>query len=299
MPPTRNVPAGVVDRDRALLRERIGRHDARARRRRRRRGRARAAAAVMPARDLVACRASTPITPVDATSTCSASQPTRRGRRVGHRRARRAMPSSPVQALAQPLLTTIARARAAAMRARCSRETSDRRRLRLVRREHRRGRRRRVGDDRARGRARRVALMPQARRRRGSRAGAVTPPSMVADHGDESPSCDRGPRRDRRRRRASRTASQRQHHRVLAAAAEQRAADAVVRDLLRQPQCAARSRSPWRTKKRGVVRERAQRLEAGALRASAQLVDEPRGRGRTPRTSLVDDERAHFGDRRG
>ena len=56
-----------------------------------------------------------------------------------------ACPSSPVQAFAQPLLTMIARA-VPPDRARCSRETSDRRRLRVVGREDRGGGRRRVRD---------------------------------------------------------------------------------------------------------------------------------------------------------
>ena len=49
------------------------------------------------------------MTPVEATSTCSTGQPTRRAVSVAISRASR-RPASPVQALAQPLLTTIARA---------------------------------------------------------------------------------------------------------------------------------------------------------------------------------------------
>src|SRR5580704_9055213 len=61
------------------------------------------------------------MTPVEATSTCSAGQPTSRAVSDAMSLAA-AIPSSPVQALAQPLLATIARARPPE-RARCSRET--------------------------------------------------------------------------------------------------------------------------------------------------------------------------------
>ena len=64
----------------------------------------------------------TPMTPVDATSTCSAGQPTRRAVSSAMSRAT-CSPSSPVHALAQPLLTMIARA-APPERARCSRDTT-------------------------------------------------------------------------------------------------------------------------------------------------------------------------------
>ena len=62
------------------------------------------------------------MTPVDATSTCSSGQPTSRAVSLAMSRAA-CSPSSPVQALAQPLLTTMARA-APPERTRCSRETT-------------------------------------------------------------------------------------------------------------------------------------------------------------------------------
>src|SRR5262252_205997 len=62
------------------------------------------------------------MTPVEATRTCSGGQPTSRAASVAVFRAT-ASPSSPVQALAQPLLTTMARA-TPPERDRCSRETT-------------------------------------------------------------------------------------------------------------------------------------------------------------------------------
>ena len=50
------------------------------------------------------------MTPVDATSTCSTGQPTSARGLRRHVARDLAGPSSPVQAFAQPLLTTIARA---------------------------------------------------------------------------------------------------------------------------------------------------------------------------------------------
>ena len=104
-----------------FLRERVGRHDRARRRLVPDRRRARLNAAGSPPRILSIGRP-TPITPVDATSTCSTGQPTSRAVSAAISRATRS-PSSPVQALAQPLLTTIARA-VPPERARCSRETT-------------------------------------------------------------------------------------------------------------------------------------------------------------------------------
>ena len=63
----------------------------------------------------------TPITPVDATRTSATEHPTSRAVSAAMSRAAR-NPSSPVQALAHPLLTTIARA-TPPLALRCSRET--------------------------------------------------------------------------------------------------------------------------------------------------------------------------------
>ena len=121
MPPTRNVPGAGVHLDRRFLREGIGRHDrARGRRAavgRQRCGRGRDAAPHVLHRSL------TPMTPVDATSTCdgvAADSALRGQRRPSPARAR--MPSGPVHALAQPLLIDD-RARAAAGRAQVALET--------------------------------------------------------------------------------------------------------------------------------------------------------------------------------
>jgi len=77
------------------------------------------AAAAMPARTLSMGRR-TPITPVEATTTSEGAHPTTRAVAAAISRAS-ARPSSPVAALAQPALTTTARARP---EARCSRETT-------------------------------------------------------------------------------------------------------------------------------------------------------------------------------
>src|SRR5207245_567970 len=62
-----------------------------------------------------------PIRPVEATNTCSAGRSSASPARAAMRRAW-ARPCAPVHALAQPLLTTIARARPRVAR-RCSRDT--------------------------------------------------------------------------------------------------------------------------------------------------------------------------------
>ena len=122
MPPTRKAPRAVCDADRVLLRKRVGRHDgARARRLRRcraERGRGRARSRREPVHlELDADDAG------DATSTCSGAQPTRARRSRRPFAGRRSSPCAPVQALAQPLLTTMARA-CRWRRSRCSRDTS-------------------------------------------------------------------------------------------------------------------------------------------------------------------------------
>ena len=71
---------------------------------------------------ILSIESATPMTPVEATSTCSAGQPTRRAVSAAMSRAT-CMPASPVQAFAQPLLTMTARA-GPPDRARCSRETT-------------------------------------------------------------------------------------------------------------------------------------------------------------------------------
>ena len=79
----------------------------------------RAAAAGMPERS-AGMGSGTPITPVEATSTSSATQPMARATSDAVSRAS-ARPASPVAAFAQPAFTTTARARPDAT---CSRETT-------------------------------------------------------------------------------------------------------------------------------------------------------------------------------
>ena len=87
----------------------------------------------------------TPMTPVDDTSTSDAEHPTVRAVSSAMARAC-ARPSTPVQAFAQPLFTTTARARPPTFRKMLVRD-EHRRRLGPVGREHRRGRGLTVGDD--------------------------------------------------------------------------------------------------------------------------------------------------------
>ena len=98
----------------------------------------------MPARIASILRL-TPMTPVDATRTCSSLQPTAAAVSCAISRAS-ASPCGPVQALAQPLLVTMACARAVA-RGEVILAERQRRRLREVDREDAGGGRRRVADD--------------------------------------------------------------------------------------------------------------------------------------------------------
>ena len=144
MPPIVIVAAADADPRRRFLRKRIGRHD-RLRRGDPLVGAERRARARQPLRESCpSCRA-TPMTPVDATSTCSAGQPTSAAVAAAISAAS-CSPSSPVQALAQPLLTTIARAMPPRPRQMLARD-EDRRRLRAVGREHGGRGRRPIGDD--------------------------------------------------------------------------------------------------------------------------------------------------------
>ena len=82
-------------------------------------------AAAMPA-VTAAGSSATPITPVDATSTSSTAQPIARAVSPAMTCAT-SMPASPVQALAQPLLTTMPRARPPTARDGCGRGAPARR----------------------------------------------------------------------------------------------------------------------------------------------------------------------------
>jgi hypothetical protein len=108
VPPTRNVPRGVITSTAhsfgngsvVMIARAISAPVSRA---------SAAAAVRMPGTTRSILRP-TPITPVEATSTSSAAQPSAAAVSAVMRTAL-AMPSSPVQALAHPLLTTTARAR--------------------------------------------------------------------------------------------------------------------------------------------------------------------------------------------
>ena len=145
MPPTWNVPDGVVTRTAASLGAVSVVMMARAASRWFVRDERRAAAAPTPAANLVEVE-------LDADDAGRRHQhllraaPDVDATKSAVLRAT-ARPSGPVQALAQPLLTTMARDASAGLRARCSRAHEHGRGLGLVRREHARRRRRCVGHD--------------------------------------------------------------------------------------------------------------------------------------------------------
>ena len=161
----------------------------------------------------------TPITPVDATSTWDGAHPIRLAASTAISRAS-AMPCGPVQALAHPLLVTMACA-TPPLHVRCSWRDEHGGGLRLVRGEDRRRADRAIGGERGRDRACPMALMPHAIPAARKPAGAVMPPSMgvIATR----PSCARSAPR------------QRQDHRMLAALSEERTVMAVERDFLGHP----------------------------------------------------------------
>ncbi len=236
----------------------------------------------MPAPHLVRSSACTPITPVDATSTWSASQPSARGRRVGHL-ARVAQPGVAGARVGAAAVDDDGPARGRRTRARCSRDTTTGAACALLvvnTAAADTGASAAISARSSGGRGRPALLdAARARPRRGSRAGAVTPPSTsgVIMHGHVS-AAHAAPRPARR---ARRTLAQRQHHRVLLAAAEQRAAQAVGRDLLRQPQV-RHDREALADEEPRVVREGAERVEPAAPRAPSQLGR----RARWPRPTL-------------
>ena len=220
----------------------------------------------------------TPITPVDATSTLSRLAADARRPSAAPSPRACSMPSSPVQALAQPLLTTMAAA-SPARRAVIARH-DHRRGLREVRREDR-GRRRRRGfarDDRevepASGLdAARDARGAEARRRRDAAVDRVET-SRIASHagirlqpldvgaasGDAASAVDdgrglRGPNRG--------AVAQRQRHRVLAARAEQRARR-QSRSIFSGHPHVRHDREARDARSATVVREGAQRREAAS-----------------------------------
>ncbi len=221
-------------------------------------------AARMPA-DTLSIGRPTPITPVEATSTSSARQPSAAATSAAMRRAF-AMPSSPVQALAQPLLTTMARARPRSARD-AALETEDRRGLRQVRREQRRRGHGPVGGEDREVERDADALMPACTAADVKPAGAVTPPAagvMVKSTVDRIASAmQRGQRHAR-----VPAPSEAMNDGVLAALPELRARVAVGHDLLRQPDV-RHDREAQVHEVGGRVREGAQLLEAGGRRPRA------------------------------
>ena len=199
------------------------------------------------------------------------------------------MPSSPVQALAQPLFTTIARATPPAAGEMLARD-DDRRRLRAVGREHRRGGRRRSDTSSARSRPARLDAGADAggakalRQRHAARERFERLNGRAVMRGGAT-TADRG-------RAARRAGIERQHHRVLAAPLKVRALHAVGEDLLGQPQV-RHDREAHLDEIAGHVGERAQLLEAFAARPLPQLVDEHRADAAVPR-GLVHGQRSHF-----
>ena len=118
----------------------------------------------------------TPMTPVEATSTSSAAQPTAAAVSAAISRAS-AMPCGPVQALAQPLLATMARARPP-VAARCAFDTSTGAAWAWFGREHRRPPWPACRTTSSARSGLPLALMPQCRPAARKPRGAVTPPAM-------------------------------------------------------------------------------------------------------------------------
>ena len=261
------------------------------------------------------------MTPVEATSTCGGSHADARAAASAIAFAC-AMPSAPVQALAQPLLTTIAAARPpeAASRSRDTRTGAACARLVVNTAAALAGA---SAASSARSRAP-DALMPQAtpaarkpRRRRDAALDAVdasvdalTPAPPRPARPPASPTCASWRRSTFGRRgamlrlpwisaagRSGRTLdarAQRQRHRVLAAVAEQRAAVQSCAIFSGTQTCGTIVK-PRRTKCDGSC-VNAHSVEKPRSRAGRRACVDQRDPMCWPRMRLVHDERAHLGD---
>src|SRR5258705_7024068 len=234
----------------------------------------------------------TPITPVEATSTCSGSQPSALATSSVIRRAL-ASPSSPVQAFAQPLFTTMAQP-VPRVTSRCRFETSTGAACaRLV--VNRPAIDANVSTARtARSSAPAFALMPQCSAADRNPVGAVMPPSIGAIdvcRVTAMRSAMQGGQRDA----AVARPFERAHDGVLPAAPELAAGVAVGDDLLGQP-LVRNDREPEMDEVAGGVREGAQLLEAGRLGAAHEPVhDSPADAAAA--CVAPDDHRPDFRDR--
>ena len=205
-----------------------------------------------------------------------------------------AMPCGPVQALAQPLLVTMARRLAAGRRPGASSHTSTGAALARLVVKTPAALRRRVADDAAARSGLPLALMPQCRPLARKPDGAVMPPAngdaisaTAGPHGGARAGARLGmrlPRQVQDDRRTGRSCG-------TAGTSGSRARSSPA------PRCAARSRSPSRTKKRGSCANAHRRANPSrrARRPSSSTM-------RWPRPALArlaaDDERAHLGHRR-
>src|SRR5258705_6308732 len=234
----------------------------------------------------------TPITPVEATSTCSGSQPSALATSSVIRRAL-ASPSSPVQAFAQPLFTTMAQ-RVPGVTSRCRFETSTGAacaRL-AVNGPAIDAKVSRAGT--ARSSAPAFALMPQCSADDRTPVGAVMPPSIGAIDVCRVTAMTSAMQGGQRHAAVARP-FERAHDGVLPAAPELAAGVAVGDDLLGQP-LVRNDREPEVDEVAGRVREGAQLLEAGRFRAAHELVHDAAADAAAP-CLAADDHRPDFRDR--
>src|SRR5437762_8346330 len=234
----------------------------------------------------------TPITPVDATSTCSDGQPSASATSSAIRVAL-ASPSSPVQALAQPLLTTIAQPVPRAMsRWRFDTSTGAAWARLVVKMPAIEANVSTAST--ARSSAPAFALIPQCTAADLKPAGAMMPPSIGpidmcrVDGITSAMEC-------RQRHAAVARPFERPHDGVLSALPEPAAGVAVGHDLLGQPGVRNDGEAEM-DEVAGRMGESAQLVEAGGGRAAHQFVDDPPADTEASRLA-ADNHRSHFRDR--
>ena len=209
------------------------------------------------------------MTPVDATSTSSGRQPNSRAA-ISAVDLDTLNPASPVQALAQPLLHTMTRARPSERSRFILDSSTGAACARLVVKTPAADAR--SSDTTSARSSCGEALMPASTPAALKPAGAVTPPSMLWTLTSAAAAA-----LDMERLPCGRDVLhgvQIRHHGVLSALAEQRAGVAVRRDLFRQPGM-RHDREAHVREVRRLMREHAQVIVAVAPGALAQLVDDP------------------------
>src|SRR5262245_5870137 len=234
----------------------------------------------------------TPMTPVDATSTCMAAHSTAAAVSSTISWAS-ATPCGPVQALAHPLLVTIAWATPLLAASWSSQRITGAALARLVVKTPAALAGASVAISARSGLP--DALMPQARPVARTPRGAVTPPSMRRMSDTAGGGARRGARRRLCRSPLRAEFSQLEQHGVLATGAEERTACAVVRDFLGHPRV-RHDREPEPDEQPCVVRKGAETQKPLAASAPSQLIHHPPGE--SDAASIArDDKRANLGDR--